>query len=91
MVEELSEQCWQGQHITFSITIGLLGIVLWTVGLPVFSGHVLKRNKNALDDDEVKEKFGFLYNGYQKNSYYWEIVIQLRKVLIAFVSIFLTT
>ena len=39
----------------------------------------------------VKEKLGFLYNGYTSRSYYWEVVMSTRKVIIAFVSIFLTS
>ena len=39
----------------------------------------------------MKEKFGFLYNGYANHSYYWETFMSLRKVLIAFISIFLVS
>ena len=37
----------------------------------------------------AKEKFGFLYNGYKRKDYYWEIIIMYRKILSIFVSVFL--
>ena len=89
--EELSEQCWQGDQLRFSMTVGLLGIFLWSVGIPILSVLLLRRNRNSLEEPAVKEKFGFLYNGYAAHSYYWEAFMSLRKVLIAFISIFLTS
>jgi len=38
---------------------------------------------------ETKQKFGFLYNGYKKEYFFWEIVIMYRKILIIFISVFL--
>lgn len=90
MVEELSEECWQGSHNDFAFSLGMFGVLLWVLGIPLYSCYLLRKNRSVLNNDLTKEKYGFLYNGYNKNSYYWEIVIQLRKVLIAFVAIFLT-
>lgn len=39
---------------------------------------------------ETKEKYGFLYNGYQKRFYYWEVVIMYRKILIIFIAVFIS-
>ena len=64
--------------------------MLWSVGIPILSAYLLRRNRKNLEEPAVKEKFGFLYNGYASHSYYWEAFMSLRKVLIAFISIFLT-
>lgn len=77
--------------MSFALTLGLFGILLWALGIPLYSGFLLYKHKETLQEDATKERFGFLYNGYHRRSYYWEILIQLRKVLIAFVSIFLTS
>lgn len=73
------------------MTVGLLGILLWSVGIPILSAYLLRRNRKKLEEPAIKEKFGFLYNGYSLRSYYWETFMSLRKVLIAFISIFLTS
>ena len=36
----------------------------------------------------VKEKLGFLFRGYRKKLYYWEIVIMYRKIALIFISVF---
>lgn len=71
--------------------MGLLGIVLWTIGIPILSGYLLKRNRSKLEQAAIKEKFGFLYNGYAPHSYYWETIMGMRKAIIAFISIFMTS
>ena len=73
------------------MTVGVLGIGLWSVGIPIFSAFLLRRNRTRLEEAPVKEKFGFLYNGYARHSYYWETFMSVRKVVIAFISIFLTS
>ncbi len=64
--------------------------MLWSVGIPLVSVLLLRRHRNELESLHVREKFGFLYNGYAPRSYYWEAVMSGRKVVVAFVSIFLT-
>ena len=39
---------------------------------------------------EVKEKYGFLYNGYRKQYYYWEVIIMYRKIIIIFIAVFVS-
>ena len=91
MREELSEVCWQGDHLIFAITVGALGITLWSLGIPLLSWLLLHKNRTALHELRVKERFGFLYQGYTERNYYWEVVISLRKIVIGFVAILLTT
>lgn len=49
----------------------------------------MRRDRDRLDTLIVKEKFGFLFNGYKRKFYYWEIAIMYRKVLMIFISVFL--
>ena len=88
--EQLSEECWVGHHLRFALSVGLLGIILWSVGTPLLSFFLLYRKRSSLNSPAVKERLGFLYNGYSPRAYYWESSITLRKLVIAFVSIFLT-
>ena len=39
----------------------------------------------------TREKWGFLFFGYKKDYYFWEIIIAYRKVLIIFIAVYLTT
>lgn len=38
----------------------------------------------------IKLKYGFLFNGYKLNTYFWEVVILYRKILIVMTTVFLS-
>ena len=50
---------------------------------------LLRESIEQLGNLEVKSKYGFLFNGYQAQTYYWESVIMYRKVAMIFISVFL--
>ncbi len=50
---------------------------------------MLYDERNNLETKQIKQKYGFLYRGYKKKSYYWEVATMFRKVLVTFVSVFL--
>ena len=40
-------------------------------------------------NQDTREKYGFLYNGFRQEAYYWESIIMYRKVVMIFISVFL--
>lgn len=48
---------------------------------------LMAKQKEALATVAVKMKFGFLYNGYKKDNFYWEIIIMYRKILCLFIAV----
>ena len=72
------------------MSCGLLSLLVWSFGIP-FSWYLLtSRYRHRLEEPEVKRKFGFLFNGYHSRAYFWEVVVSLRKIVIAFVATFLS-
>lgn len=69
--------------------IAVPSILIWGFGIPGFAWVILARNKQGLDLVDTREKYGFLYNGYKKNYYYWESINMFRKICIIFISVFL--
>ena len=51
----------------------------------------MRANKDNLNNTKVKEQFGFLYNGFRDRTYFWEIYIMYRKVLVVGIQVFLVT
>lgn len=47
----------------------------------------MSKDKENLDTVAVKMKFGFLYNGYKRDNYGWEIIIMYRKILCLFIGV----
>ena len=72
-----------------SVWIGIvLSFMVYIVGMPVISFLVVKR----LDRNEATNrlKFGILYDGYNsKNYWWWELVIQVRKLSVILISAFI--
>ena len=59
---------------------------MWGFGIPLFAFFLLNKEKSRLHRLEVKEKFGFLYNGYKRVFFYWEIVIMYRKITMVLIA-----
>ena len=89
MVVDLSVRCFRHTHWMYSMYFGIPAIVLWILGIPFLSLAILYKHRKKLDDQRVTEMFSFLYFGYAKNRYYWEVVIMYRKVFIIVISVFL--
>ena len=74
----------------WSITVALPSIIVWGLGIPTFAFVLLQKEKDRLKKIEVKEKYGFLYNGYRRDYYYWEVIIMYRKIVIIFIAVFVS-
>jgi len=73
MVENPDTQCWNTQHIVWSILIALPFFLLWGIILPIYVFKKLKARSRNLKDPEVYSKYSFLYEGLKKDYYYWYI------------------
>jgi hypothetical protein len=65
-----------------TLTVSVPAILIWSFGIPSLFLILLKRELPTISAVSSKEKLGFLYMGYKKETYYWEIVIMLTKMLI---------
>ncbi|KAL8438432.1 hypothetical protein ACSSS7_000175 [Eimeria intestinalis] len=72
--------------------LGIVGILLWSIGIPLVAFLVLYANRKRLNGRETRLKFGFLHNGFVKKYWYWETVVFARKFAVLVVSsIYLTS
>jgi hypothetical protein len=99
MTMDLEIKCGEGSQVFFQNYVALPSLAVWCkfifhheilgLGIPAFAFFKMYKRRNELGKQEVKEMFGFLYNGYKKHAFYWEIVIMYRKICIIFISVFL--
>jgi hypothetical protein len=89
----------------FISVVAFPAIGLWVFGIPLFAFLVLYKNKRVLqlmmkpeitqqEKEEIvqlKMKYGFLFSGYDARTYFWEVIIMYRKILIIATSVFLST
>ncbi|CDW75877.1 UNKNOWN [Stylonychia lemnae] len=88
--DDLEIICWSPEHTFYSYFVALPCIIVWGLGIPFFALAILMRKRKKLDSFEIRQRFGFLYRGYRKDYYYWEIVIMYRKILIIFTAVFIS-
>ena len=90
-MKDLSLKCWSSSHLAWALGGALPGILIWGIGIPLFALLILYRFRFNLTEDNVKERYGFLYNGYKARNYYWESVVMFRKVAMIFITVFLSS
>jgi len=92
MREEMAIRCWEGQHLSLSLTVALPGVIVWGISAPALILGLLIKQRKVLDSPKVREMFGFLYVGYDRSKlYFWEFVILYRKMAIAGCYVFLSS
>ncbi|GMH32199.1 hypothetical protein BSKO_00033 [Bryopsis sp. KO-2023] len=89
--EDYDMKCYEGSHLFLVLAIGLPGIVLFSLGVPLWSALFLRRHKEKLHDEAFLGSYGFLYEEYEDEFYYWESFIMLRKFLVVTVLVFLSS
>ena len=62
-------------------------LFFYVIGIPLFQAYILfnGKRKNLLADPKYLIKYGFLYTRYNARFFYWELVVQIRRIV--FVSI----
>jgi hypothetical protein len=63
---------------------------VWGLGIPFFALVLLTKLRKNLDVLETREKYGFLYRGYRKEFFFWEIIIMYRKIALIFIAVFIS-
>jgi len=84
---DLQEPFLQGQHLLYVcvLTIPQLCLVL---GLPGVGFWIVRRHAKAIELHRTKVQFryGLLYSGYNYQRWGWDVVVALRKMMVAVVS-----
>lgn len=88
-MKDLQVICNTGLHTLMVYGVALPCIGLWGIGIPGSVWFLMKKDKEKLDTLAVKQKFGFLYNGYKRTNYFWEIVIMYRKIGMIGIAVFM--
>ena len=82
----LGFDCYDSQHTFWIFILAVPSLIIWVVGIPLFAFIVLLYHRNNLESGPVKRIFFVLYQGLKQNTFYWEFVNTLRKVLLLLFS-----
>jgi hypothetical protein len=87
--EDLAMVCYEHEHMLWALGVALPAILLWVVGFPIAKVLALYTRRHRLEDEHTHATYGFLYNGFKPGFYWWEFVVDARKILMAAVSVFI--
>ena len=87
LIADVDIACESGEHTSMILSLALPALFFYIVGIPLVAGGTLYLNRHNLDLQETKETIGFLYSNYEPAYFGWELVIILRLVAMASVSV----
>jgi hypothetical protein len=79
----LDVDCSSSEHLTQQLT-AVAGLVVYSLGIPCVTGCLLWKFRKKLQLKKYKQTFGFLYNGFESEVFYFESVMMIRKVIFSF-------
>ena len=101
---DLDVSCWTGMHAHYAWGLGAPMLLFYVIGLPVAallrvrSMHQAGRKTNAPDvwhsyrrhviKPEEEKIYGMFYTAFRKETWWWEITVAARKVIIALIGVF---
>ncbi|KAL4429488.1 hypothetical protein ABPG74_001333 [Tetrahymena malaccensis] len=88
ILADITQSCYSQTHILYIFYICIPGIVMWGLLIPLFILRKLYQNKNNLDDVLVRIPYGFLYQDYKYDKYYWEFLKSYMKIIIVVIHNF---
>eukprot|EP01052_Picozoa_sp_SAG31_P002665 SAG31_NODE_95_length_25901_cov_24.763700_35_plen_364_part_00 len=83
-------ECYDAQHNMMILFVIVPSLVVWCAGLPVLTFLRLYRLSKLpsneistetddlacrLDDADIQNRYGFLYRGYERKFFYWELAV----------------
>lgn len=73
-------ECNDASHLSWQLLSGLGAFLLFACGIPLCMYLTLRHFRHRLHDIKVARTFGFLYDGFEPQCYYFEAVLMMRKV-----------
>ena len=81
---DLQVECFHEIHLSMVLFLGIPQILVYILGLPLLGLSAMHfSHEHGNNNPTIKYRYGVLYSGYRPGMLYWEVVVALRKVLVA--------
>jgi len=91
---DLDVPCWTGIHAHYAGGLGMPMLFFYVIGLPVAAllrvrsmHQASSKTKNAMKPEEEKI-YGMFYTAFREETWWWEITVAARKIVIALIGVF---
>ena len=81
LVKDFTIECYAGKWNDYLI-YGVIGVLVYPVGIPLLFTIQLWRKRKHLDDRHVLNRLGFLYAIYRRETFLWDIWEMLQKLFL---------
>lgn len=93
---DLTLYCWTKEHWYWIIVVRVPMGIVYVLGIPLMGFFIIRRGflRHQLFDAGFLSQFGFLFYGYKMHNqrgravYAWDMMLQLRKFLVAAIAVF---
>eukprot|EP00742_Colponemidia_sp_Colp-10_P008055 GILJ01008690.1.p1 GENE.GILJ01008690.1~~GILJ01008690.1.p1 ORF type:complete len:1240 (+),score=147.43 GILJ01008690.1:25-3720(+) len=83
--EDMTVLCFEVQ----AVVANSFFLAIYVIGIPMAAALKLLRNKTRLTDPDFRVRYGFVYAGYARNFFLWELMVILpRKLLVSSIGAF---
>lgn len=88
--EDTNIRCFEKNHARLAGILGIPGIILFLIGLPVYLLILLlyEKTNNRLLEQDVLNTYGFIYQNYDQRVVFWEVIILIRKASMGAIIVF---
>ena len=83
---DLQEVCVEGRHLWWMLYFGFPQVGAYVFGLPFLGWMILVKNRYQLHKRQIRFRYGLLYAGYRRSTFWWEGVVALRKVMFVVIA-----
>lgn len=93
LAADYSMTCWKGEHMSLIYGAATPFLLLFGIGFPLFVliNLISHWKGNSLNNKAELLKYGYFYFGYDKQFFFWDMVILLRKISILLIDVFFLT
>lgn len=71
MSQDLQVECFSTQHLKWAGLVATPSLLIWGLGLPLFSFLVIYKHRKRLDTPWLEAVFGYLYKGFREKAWFW--------------------
>jgi len=68
------------------VWVATVAIFVYPVGIPVFFGYLIWSHRFRLNEVAVRARLGFLYDAYERDCWWWEIIDMLHKLFMSLLA-----
>jgi len=89
LVGDLQFDCDDTSNHSWMYGLGVTSLFVYAFGVSAMTATALYCNRRTLQQAKTRSMYGFLYSIYRPEYWYWELVIQTRKICLAFIGVLL--